>query len=45
MKRVYETALKSVIWLGPAKDDSDTAMEYLQEVGKEAYEFGLRDMT
>src|SRR5205823_642990 len=45
MKEIYGNAVQTIVWLGPAADDSDLIMEFLADVGKEAYEFGLMKIT
>lgn len=47
MKDIYRKASQTIIWLGPAENDSDVVMDFLTDVGKEAFEFGLMtiDMT
>ena len=45
MKDIYGNAVQTIVWLGPATDDSDLIMEFLADVGKEAYEFGLMEIT
>jgi Heterokaryon incompatibility protein (HET) len=45
MKKIYQEAIKTIIWLGPAADDSDQIMEFLADVGREAYGFDLMQLT
>ena len=34
MKQIYEAASRVVVWLGPAKDDSDLALATLRQIGQ-----------
>jgi hypothetical protein len=45
MKQIYVNSSQTVIWLGPAADSSDTVMDFLNEVGREAWELGLHKVT
>lgn len=45
MKEIYREALQTIVWLGPATDDSDQIMGFLADVGREAYEFDLLQLT
>jgi hypothetical protein len=44
MKDIYREAIQTIIWLGPAENNSDEVMDLLADVGKEAFEFGLMNM-
>jgi hypothetical protein len=41
MGAIYAKSTETVVWLGPTADSSDAAMDFLNEIGKEASEFGL----
>lgn len=43
MDKIYDRALEVLVWLGPAKDDSDTAMEKFEIIGRKALEAGIQD--
>ena len=43
MGKVYKRAADVRDWLGPAKDDSDVAMELYEKMGKKAIEAGIQD--
>ena len=45
MKRIYQQAIQTIVWLGPAADDSESAIEFLAHVGRQAYEFNLMELT
>jgi hypothetical protein len=45
MCEIYQRATQVLVWLGPPEDDTDSVMEFLSTVGKEAYEFGLMELT
>lgn len=44
MKRVYEDATHVLVWLGPSGDDSDVALQILNEIGEEACDMGFLDI-
>ena len=47
MRRIYQSALRVLIWLGPSADDSDIAMRSIQnsdEQSWETYDFAVRFM-
>jgi hypothetical protein len=44
MKEIYPEAIQTIVWLGPAEKESDAIMDFLADVGKEAYEFGLMEI-
>lgn len=43
MKRIFEGAVEVLVWLGPAADDSDKAMDAIGEIGEEliGFDFSL----
>jgi hypothetical protein len=41
MKHIYQQASRTIVWLGPAADNSDSAMEFAAQVGREVWESGL----
>lgn len=43
MNKIYDRAVEVLVWLGPAKDDSDIAMERFEIIGKRAIEAGIQD--
>ena len=43
MCEIYKKAFGALVWLGPAKDGSDTAIEKYDEIGKKAIEAGIED--
>ena len=43
MGKVYESSVEVFDWLGPAKDDSDIAMDLFENMGKKAIEAGIQD--
>jgi hypothetical protein len=45
MKDIHESASHVVVWLGPASDDSDLAMDTLAQYGKEAAAMGLHQIS
>jgi hypothetical protein len=42
MRKIFQKANAVIIWLGWAKDNSDTVMKCIQEVGSEIYDSILR---
>ena len=36
MKKIYSQAQKVLVWLGPQKDDSDLAMDFIEELSEKA---------
>jgi hypothetical protein len=44
MLRIYEKAADTLVWLGPAADDSDLAMKSIGNVGQEARDHGILDL-
>jgi hypothetical protein len=45
MKKIYQEAIRTIVWLGPAAIDSNSVIDFLADVGKEAYEFGLTQIS
>lgn len=43
MDKIYNRAVEVLVWLGPAKDDSDTAMEKFENIGRKAIDAGIQD--
>ncbi|KAF4563714.1 hypothetical protein EYR36_002955 [Pleurotus pulmonarius] len=43
MKQIYASATQTIAWLGPATDDSDLVMDYLNVIGLEGAKVGLQD--
>lgn len=43
MGKIYDRAVEVLVWLGPAKDDSDTAMKRYENIGRKAIEAGIQD--
>ncbi|TVY25852.1 Heterokaryon incompatibility protein 6,OR allele [Lachnellula hyalina] len=41
MRQIYARAFSVTIWLGPAADDSDVAMRWIQRYGGQALELGI----
>jgi Heterokaryon incompatibility protein (HET) len=44
MKRIYQDATQAIVWLGPSGEDSDSALEVMNQIGKESYDIGSRDV-
>jgi Heterokaryon incompatibility protein (HET) len=44
MQRVYQDATHVSVWLGPSGDDSDFALEAMNEIGKEACDVDFLDI-
>jgi Heterokaryon incompatibility protein (HET) len=44
MKRVYEDAAHVIVWLGPSGDDSDVALQTMNEIGEEACDTDFLDI-
>jgi hypothetical protein len=44
MQEIYGKSESAIVWLGPAAEDSDAAMDALDSVGKEALEAGILDL-
>ncbi|KAH8592030.1 heterokaryon incompatibility protein-domain-containing protein [Bisporella sp. PMI_857] len=44
MEEIYPAAVKTIVWLGPADQNSDAIMDFLANVGKETFEFGMMDI-
>jgi hypothetical protein len=44
MRLVYQHASKAIIWLGPAADDSDVAMDAVNIIGKEAVACNIQSL-
>jgi len=44
MREIYEKSTSALVWLGLAADESDTAMEGLDRVGRKAFEAGILDL-
>jgi Heterokaryon incompatibility protein (HET) len=44
MKRVYQDATHVIVWLGPSGDDSDVALQIMNEIGKEACDIAFLDI-
>jgi hypothetical protein len=45
MREIYKSALYVVTWLGPAADDSDRLLDFLNDVGRKAHENNLNGLT
>jgi hypothetical protein len=45
MRKIYEYAKKTIIWLGEADGSSDAAMAYLDDIGKNADKAGILKLT
>lgn len=43
MAKIYESSVEVLVWLGPADDESDTAMEKFESVGNKAITAGIQD--
>ncbi|KAL5326424.1 hypothetical protein ACEPPN_004109 [Leptodophora sp. 'Broadleaf-Isolate-01'] len=43
MAKIYESSVEVLDWLGPADDESDTAMEKFESVGNKAIATGIQD--
>lgn len=43
MAKIYERSTGVLVWLGPAADDSDAAMEKLRDIGEKAIDAGMQD--
>lgn len=43
MAKIYERSIGVMVWLGPAADDSDAAMEKLRDIGGKAINAGMQD--
>ncbi|KAK1833723.1 heterokaryon incompatibility protein-domain-containing protein [Podospora conica] len=41
MGTIYRRATQVLVWLGPARDDSDAVMDVLQEIGSSARDWGM----
>jgi hypothetical protein len=41
MHQIYSQAVSVIAWLGPASDDSDSAMLWIQQYGSQAKNFGI----
>lgn len=44
MQDIYDKAKSAIVWLGPAAEDSDAAMDALNSAGKMASEAGILDL-
>jgi hypothetical protein len=44
MKSIYEKAASVFVWLGPALDDSDLAMDILDTIGQAAQQAGILNL-
>lgn len=44
MRDIYEKSISALVWLGPAADESDAAMDGLHRVGKKALGAGILDL-
>jgi hypothetical protein len=44
MRTIYQSAKKTLIWLGEAADYSDSAMTYLDRIGREAFKAKILDL-
>lgn len=45
MNDIYETAMETILWLGPASEDSDLAFEALRGLSASAIQFGIRSWS
>ncbi|TAQ91386.1 hypothetical protein B7494_g316 [Chlorociboria aeruginascens] len=45
MKRIYEGARHTVVWLGPAADNSDAIMDAWDHIGEKAFKANVLDIT
>ena len=43
MAKIYERSMGVLVWLGPAADESDAAMEKLRDIGEKAIDAGMQD--
>ena len=43
MAKIYESSVEVLVWLGPAEDESDAAMEKLRDIGGKAIDAGIQD--
>jgi hypothetical protein len=43
MGKIYKSCVEVLAWLGPADDESDTAMEKFESIGNKAIEAGIQD--
>ena len=43
MAKIYEKSVGVLVWLGPAADESDAAMEKLRDIGEKAIDAGMQD--
>ena len=43
MAKIYERSIGVMVWLGPAADESDAAMEKLRDIGAKAIDAGMQD--
>ena len=43
MAKIYERSMGVLVWLGPAADESDAAMEKLRDIGEKATDAGMQD--
>jgi Heterokaryon incompatibility protein (HET) len=41
MRQIYSQALSVVAWLGPATDNSDVAMQWIQQYGGRSFDLGI----
>lgn len=45
MARIYESCSEASVWLGPAENDSDAAMDRPQQIGQQALEAGILELN
>ena len=43
MAKIYERSFGVTVWLGPAADESDAAMEKIRDIGEKAIDAGMQD--
>lgn len=43
MTKIYERSIGVLVWLGPAADESDAAMEKLKDIGEKAIDAGMQE--
>ena len=42
--KIYEKSIGVLVWLGPAADESDAAMEKIRDIGKKVIDTGMQDV-
>ena len=43
MAKIYERSIEVLVWLGPAEDGSDAAVEKLEDIGEKTIRAGIQD--